>query len=285
MRNFSSFIKIILFSISLLIFTQNSFASESILVSTPISSDFAGGGGVVALNSVVRVICLSNNSSGTGFLHKSGKIITAQHIINNCDNVIIATSDGEIHKVTSILSAKEIDLALLNINKIINNKAFSITFNDNIIIGLQVSTWGYPGGYGGFAPLLSVGYISGIEQFVTLSGKRLRKLVVNAAFNLGNSGGPLIDIEKGEVIGVVSSKLAPLPKNIENTLELLSKDKKQGIFTYVRTLPDGKKVSITEGQVVADVLYYLRSQVQLVVGHAVIAKDIREFLIAHGVDP
>ena len=32
-------------------------------------------------------------------------------------------------------------------------------------IGTQVSTWGYPGGYFGLFPMLSVGYLAGIDAF------------------------------------------------------------------------------------------------------------------------
>jgi S1-C subfamily serine protease len=269
----------------IMIITDNSFALERIPVSAPISSDFAGEGSIVAINSVVRVMCLNTKLSGTGFLHKSGKIITAQHVVENCVNAVIINSKGELRHVTSTVSDNVIDLSLLTIDKELNNKAFNISLNDNVNIGLQVSTWGYPAGYGGYAPLLSVGYLSGIEHFRTSTGKVFRQLVVNAAFNSGNSGGPLLDIEKGEVIGVVSSKLAPIPDNIKNNLNILAKDKKQGIFTYSRTLSDGRKVPITEGQVVAEVLDYLRGQVQLVIGYAVSTKDIREFLRANNVDP
>jgi 2-succinyl-5-enolpyruvyl-6-hydroxy-3-cyclohexene-1-carboxylate synthase len=42
---------------------------------------------------------------------------------------------------------------------------------------------------------------------------------------------------------------------------------------------------MSEGQVVSAVLKYLRSQTQLVLGNAVTAKDIKDFLSAHGVVP
>ena len=64
-------------------------------------------------------------------------------------------------------------------------------------IGTQVSTWGYPGGYFGLFPMLSVGYLAGIDAFQAKSGKIIKQWVVNAAFNGGNSGGPLIHIESG----------------------------------------------------------------------------------------
>lgn len=258
-------------------------ASEDMPVSAPISSDFAGQGGYAALHSIFRVLCPNSGAAGTGFLHKSGKIITAAHVVDNCTNGIIVGNDNKSIKIKTIDADREIDLALLSLDKTIEKTGYIIGSNDNLAIGLQVSTWGYPNGYYGLAPILSVGYLSGVEHSRTNTGKLLRKRIVNAAFNLGNSGGPLINIETGDVIGVVASKLAPVPPEIETALEALSNANYGLMFTA--THPDGKKEQISEAQVVARVLYHLRSQVQLVVGHAVIIGDIRNFLKSRGIEP
>jgi hypothetical protein len=85
------------------------------------------------------------------------------------------------------------------------------------------------------------------------------------------------------VIGVVSSKLAPLPDATRAALKAL---RSQGFgFQYEATLPDGTKQKVSEGQVVASVLDHLRSQVQLVVGQAVLLEHLRAFLTAQGVEP
>ena len=55
-------------------------------------------------------------------------------------------------------------------------------------------------------------------------------------------------------------------------------------FTYSATRPDGTKISVSEGQVIGMVLKELRSQVQLVIGQAVLLDDLRRFLKAHGVE-
>jgi S1-C subfamily serine protease len=60
---------------------------------------------------------------------------------------------------------------------------------------------------------------------------------VNAAFNGGNSGGPLILIETGDVIGVVVSKLAPISQNTLQALKALQSN--QSGITYTATAPDG----------------------------------------------
>jgi len=99
----------------------------------------------------------------------------------------------------------------------------------------------------------------------------------------GNSGGPLIQIETGEVFGVVSSKLAPISPTAASILQAL--EKQQSGFQYTTTAPDGSKKSYSEGQVVGMVLNELRHQVQLVIGQAVLLEDLKAFLKANNIDP
>ena len=130
------------------------------------------------------------------------------------------------------------------------------------------------------AELETVGFLSGVDR---IPGTSTLRWVVNAAFNSGNSGGPVLTVDDGAVVGVVSSKLAPIPPLIEGALEALGN---QGSgFRYTRTMPDGTTVTISEGQLVAEVLNYLRSQTQLVLGHAVTSEDLRAFLKANKIEP
>ena len=87
-------------------------------------------------------------------------------------------------------------------------------------IGTRITTWGFPAGYSWLTPLLTVGYLAGVDQPVTELGVAPIRWVVNAAFNSGNSGGPIID-DDGEVIGVVVSKLLPVPQQIQDALQAL----------------------------------------------------------------
>jgi S1-C subfamily serine protease len=106
---------------------------------------------------------------------------------------------------------------------------------------------------------------------------------VNAAFNSGNSGGPVIETASMSVVGVVNAKLAPIPAEIEAALGAL--ERQAAGQTYTVTRPDGSRFQLTEAQLVARILHYLRSQTQLVLGTAVTSTDVADFLRQNGVDP
>jgi len=254
-------------------------------ISAPLMTDSAGKMGQQAIRSVFRIFCPSQNRMGSGFLHKSGKVITAAHVVRGCEpkDILLILPKGNKMGITKIMSDDNLDLALLSPDENIAETALPLSSNKVITIGTQVSTWGFPAGYMGISPILSVGYIAGIDTKKTDSGKFVKRIVVNAAFNSGNSGGPLIEIDSGTVIGVVSSKLAPIPPYIENALRAL-KNSKFGLIMEKRR-PDGTVVRVSQSQVLEEILQYLRSQTQLVVGMAVLPHDIQSFLKGHKINP
>jgi S1-C subfamily serine protease len=254
-------------------------------VSAPMTTDLSGQTFSGATNAVYRILCQKQNRSGTGFLHKSGRIITAAHVIEGCipSDIMIVTAAGQRCLITNVVSNTNIDVALLAPAQILSGPAFSLTTNDIQRVGAQVCTWGFPAGYSGLVPLLSVGYLSGKQQFITPEGKELTREIVNAAFNSGNSGGPLLDIETHNVLGVVVSKLAPLPQNVESIIAALHKNNYGMMYTNHR--PDGTTEDISEAQLLADVIDYLRGQVQLVIGYSTTSNDLRKFIQDQGLTP
>jgi len=263
--------------------TEINNSEAEIPVSSLINTDSAGIGGPLALNSVFRVVCPQTGYAGTGFLHRGGSVVTAEHVIRNASEIILFSSTGDQINASTLASDADLDIALLSVEAQVSHPALPISDQAEVAIGSQVTTWGFPEGYAGRIPLLSVGYLSGIDVSRLTSGSILQKWVVNAAFNRGNSGGPLLNIETGEVIGVVSSKLAPISQTARSALEALSSQSSG--FVYTATLPDGSQRNFSEGQVVAQVLSELRAQVQLVIGKAVMLGDLRRYLESNGIQP
>lgn len=251
--------------------------------SAPLQTDSSASTSAAGLRSVFRVVCTETESFGTGFLHKSGDVITAAHVIEGCTHPVIAMPDNTLIAATIIRIDSERDLALLKPAKKIEAEALRISAAEVVSIGSETSLWGFPAGYRGIPPMLSVGYLSGIDVVPTKSKKLAPQWVINAAINHGNSGGPVVLVETGEVIGVADNKIVPLSDTA--ILALTALQSQHSGFMYTATKPDGTTQNFSEGQVIAMVLEELRQQVQLVIGHAVILGDLRSFLKESNIDP
>lgn len=265
---------------------RNIMHNNALEVSAIINPASAGVSAEIANSSVMRIYCTANGIGGTGFLHKSGVVLTAAHVVANCNpkDLILILPNNQQVAVKSYEADVERDVAFVTPEKQIIGEALQLGDEKQFAVGKLVTAWGFPAGYNGIRPMLTVGYLSGVDGVLLSDGKTVvARWVVNAAFNGGNSGGPVLDANTGTVIGMVSSKLAPIPPIIESALVALS-NQSSG-FMYQQTLPDGTKKQVSEGQVISDVLKYLRSQTQLVIGHSVVVQDIKTFLSSKGVAP
>jgi hypothetical protein len=233
-------------------------------------SEYAGRGGGGAYNSVYRIECPDQNKAGTAFGHKSGRIITSEHVIQGCDikYLRVISSTGVITGVNSLVMDAAYDLALLipTIDDFVK-VPLDITSESAFIVGAQVSTWGFPEGYQNLMPLLTVGYLAGSDEDKSNPGIVVKKWIVNGAFNRGNSGGPVLETKTGKVFAVISGKLAPMPKDLENSLHKIEKE------------------GSLEGQTIAKILNHVGKQTQLVIGYATLTEDLRRFLKDNGVEP
>jgi hypothetical protein len=260
----------------------NPIELNTVPTAAPIDTDSAGKLGDIATQAVFRLLCLERGEGGTAFLHKSGNLITAEHVVRACAKPQMF-SNGSLIDVGVVASDAELDLAIVKPSVALKAAPLQIASSNDFKIGAQVSTWGFPAGYGGASPMLSVGYLAGIDAYQLPSGKIVKKWVVNAAFNGGNSGGPLIHIETGSVFGVVSSKLAPISPETASILKVLEQQKFG--MQYNGTSGDGKPITMSEAQLVGKVLTELRNQVQLVIGQAVLREDLINFLKLHKIEP
>jgi len=231
-----------------------------------------------AIQATVRVVDKSDKKFlGTAFFINNDTAITAAHVIagRKKEDLVLVNYDVKRFLITDFWFEKAIDMACLKIDNDRSKKFLKISQKEQLPLGCQLVTYGYPVGYNGSPAILSVGYLAGIEE-LNINGRKIPRFIVNGAFNSGNSGGPLIDVNSGEVVGIVVAKIAPLPKDIESALNALKKE--QGILTMKGIKSDGTEIRLSSAQVIEKVLQHLRRQVQLVLGHAVITGDIKKFL-------
>lgn len=251
--------------------------NDNIPVSTQWLLDAVGDTGRNCVASVFMIICPKTSSKGTGFLTDRGYIITNAHVIrgSSANEIVAISSDGKKVTFQALVFDLQADLAALTpIQKLIGGLKI---FTDKIEIGTKVNTWGHPLGYNGPAPILSVGYVAGFRENQNGQGyKTIKHIVINGAFNSGNSGGALFKAGSEEVIGVVVAKHAPFPDSVMSGLQALSNN--QSGLQFQATDSQGKNISVSESQIVAMFLDHLRTLAQVNIGEAISAIDLTEFL-------
>jgi len=240
--------------------------------------------GAIAARSVFRV--LNRNYGGTGFLHKSGAVITAAHVVAGGDtnSIRILSPTMEMLTITNFIADTELDLAILKPTTPIAAPAFPLLYTNRIPVGLRVSAWGFPQGYAGQSPLLIVGYVAGKEYSPAGSNSLALRMVVNAAFNAGQSGSPLVQFDGDGILGVVVSRADPIPPKIVAEIQAL-KEANGGGFFAVTNVATGESTKISEGQLLGEVLDYLHSQTQTMIGHVVPSPTLARFLQRNGIEP
>ncbi len=169
--------------------------AQSAQVPTSVDStlvlDAAGAEQRKSLGAIYLIVC-PETGAGTGFLLESGVIVTNAHVVGTCNdqNLFGLTAENHQIKFHKVITDTHRDLALLIPSSAMKG-GLKLANKDNPVPGTTVSTWGYPLLYNGASPLLSVGYVSGYRKDDS-SGSSVKHIVVNGAFNHGNSGGPLL---------------------------------------------------------------------------------------------
>ena len=154
---------------------------------------------------------------GTGFIvSEEGMVLTNKHVVLDEEaDYTIFTIEGKSYPAKVLAKDPFQDLAILKIDqeKIVDEKGdfilkpfpvVELGDSDEIQMGQTVIAIG--NALGEFKNTVSVGVVSGLGRTITASGGGLVETIENviqtdAAINIGNSGGPLLNL-KGEVIGI-----------------------------------------------------------------------------------
>ena len=279
----SGFTKSALVGLLSFIFAVPTFAQTPVTVPTSVNAglviDAAGPEQRKSLSAIYLIAC-PNVGFGSGFLLDTGIIVTNVHVVATCTEqtlVGISTTNKSVKFSRIVLDAGR-DLALLVPAEKLTN-GLKLAAKDSPVPGTTVSTWGYPFGYNGISPLLSVGYVSGYREDNS-SGKTVKHIVVNGAFNHGNSGGPLLISHGNEVIGVVVLTFNFYPPEVKQIIDnLLSQ--RSGFVVGAITHPDGSTQQLSEAQVTAMVLNEFYQKTQVMIGEAVAGSELAAMLKDH----
>ncbi len=140
--------------------------------------------------------------TGSGVLISPTEILTAAHVVQAANRVLVEFPSGEEISATVVASRPTHDVALLRLAEPVSASPAVVGNSDEIAVGEQVFVVGAPLGEG---HTLTVGYLSARRTVRGLffGMSTVEFLQTDAAINPGNSGGPMFNM-RGEVVGIVS---------------------------------------------------------------------------------
>lgn len=149
--------------------------------------------------------------AGSGFvIDASGFIVTNHHVIEDADKILIKFSNGKELEAKLVGSDNRTDLALLKVEAKEPLPFVKFGNSDKLKVGESVVSIGNPFGLGG---TVTSGIVSATSRDIN-SGTLVDNFIqTDASVNVGNSGGPLFNIN-GEVVGINTAIVSPTGVNI-----------------------------------------------------------------------
>ncbi|MHC6180493.1 S1C family serine protease [Clostridium sp. JNZ X4-2] len=148
----------------------------------------------------------SENITGSGFLYDTkGDIVTNAHVVNNGSSITIKMADTTTYKGKLIGKSEITDVALVRVDNLRGKSPMKILKNKKADIGDEIIALGSPLGLQNTA---TTGIISGLNRSFNLENYQYKNVYqISAPISPGNSGGPLLDRNTGQVIGINSAKV------------------------------------------------------------------------------
>ncbi len=146
----------------------------------------------------------SETNLGSGVIIGSeGYILTNQHVIDGADEILISLADGRGSQAVLIGEDKDTDIAILQI-PIAGLAGIKTSPSKNLRVGDVVLAIGNPLNVG---QTVTMGIVSATERNRIGLNTFENFIQTDAAINLGNSGGALINAN-GELIGINTAKFS-----------------------------------------------------------------------------
>lgn len=211
---------------------------------------------------------------GSGVVVDSDKgyILTNAHVVYDLDEIYVSLTDNRRFKAELVGSDKSSDVALIKIDA---DKLTPIRFgnSDKLKVGDFVVAIGCPFG---FSHTVTSGIVSAIgrnESDIGLDDGYFQLIQTDAAINMGNSGGALINLD-GELVGINTAIISPptsggnvgvglsIPANIaKSIMGQLSNDGQVhrgplGVMVQLITpeLAEGFGLKQTDGAIITDII-------------------------------
>jgi hypothetical protein len=171
----------------------------------------------------------SGTSRGTGFfIDANGYIVTSRHVIEDSNRITVLTADGKRLPAWVVRYSTVFDAAVIKVTGVgFRTLQLGDTNSDIVRPGQDVFVVGYTGGM--VPGLQAVPEVSATRGIVIALHPAAGLIQIDAAINLSNSGGPVLN-GSGRVIGIAVSRLEKLawdrpPQQINFAVEAVLLDK------------------------------------------------------------
>ncbi|WP_156290498.1 S1C family serine protease [Oceanobacillus salinisoli] len=204
---------IVIIGIIAIIMVYNKWSVQEITMNNPVVSKVTADDDRLNLKSIIHeaeksVIQIEGQNefssiTGSGFLYNNkGDIITNAHVIQNADVINVRTANARLYPAAVVGVSDEIDIAVIRVPQLASENSLPIQKEDFADIGDEVIALGSPHG---FQNTVTLGIISGTDRNFSVDGFDYSNVYqISAQITHGNSGGPLIKRETGEIIGINS---------------------------------------------------------------------------------
>ncbi|WP_138493355.1 S1C family serine protease [Paenibacillus pinistramenti] len=152
-----------------------------------------------------RVVTIeSGDGLGSGFLYNDqGDFLTNAHVLSGFDQVTVRTVNHEEYKGKVIGIGTDTDIAVVRVPELKKLDPLPVAENYKAEIGDEILALGSPLGLENTA---TTGIISGLGRSFDIDPYTYTNLYqISAPITHGNSGGPLVSTETGEVLGINSA--------------------------------------------------------------------------------
>ncbi|SEQ63759.1 Trypsin-like peptidase domain-containing protein [Virgibacillus subterraneus] len=197
-----------------LLFSINDYwASKNVSVNNPVINKVESSSRSIDLKTIIHeseknVVQIEgqnefNTITGSGFLYNDkGDIITNAHVVRDADVIYVRTANARIYPAAVIGMGKDTDIAVIRVPQLAGQNSLSVEKDIQAETGDEVIALGSPHG---FQNTVTLGIISGTERNFSVDGFNYENVYqISAQITHGNSGGPLINRETGNVIGINS---------------------------------------------------------------------------------
>jgi serine protease Do len=229
----------------------------------------------------VVMIELEDGSLGSGFLYnQQGDIITNAHVVAGAVNVKVKTADARTLAGKVIGIGTDMDIAVVRVPELVGTEPLILAQKNNADVGDNVLALGSPLG---LQNTITTGIISGLGRDFTIDPYVYTNLYqISAPIAPGNSGGPLVHADTGEVLGINSAMASEsntigfsIPvSEIEETVQKWSKNPMKDVPTTTSTSDDDADYDMPsvqdEGQYIVSYFYESLSRQDYVTAYSLL---------------